>query len=267
MPSPRGPAGAALLGGGAPSSSAPSTPSLPRASTCASTPGGGGGGGGGGGRARASARHPFGPRLSTLIGRLGRRAAERPRGVLAACLGAAFLCASLVASGAVAFKVETDAAALWLPRAVAASAARYVGGFEAPALAVARARAREGASVARLPQLAEALRLDEAPRAMRRRGEAAGAATPHGNLAEVEVTAVAAGSSNASRSAFSWRDLLLAGCWLPVRARARPGGVAARPAGAGLAAALAQRCSPYASGRGRRANPAASPGGARRAVR
>jgi hypothetical protein len=167
MPSPRGPAGAALLGGGAPSSSAPSTPSLPRASTRASTPGGGGGGGGGGGRARASARHPFGPRLSTLIGRLGRRAAERPVGVLAVCLGTAALCAALLASGLVTLKVETDSAALWLPRGVAAAADRYVGGFEAPAYAVALVRARDGATMARLPQIAEAVRLDEAIRTMK----------------------------------------------------------------------------------------------------
>jgi hypothetical protein len=210
-------------------------------------------------RSRRALAHAFGPRLSTLIGRLGQLAAERPLAVLAACLGAIVLCAGLLASDVIEFKVETDSARLWLPPGVAASTARYVGDFETPAYADAGVHARNSVTMPYLPQIAEAMRLNETLRTTRkpekargdgferlppspaftsaalsryhRRGTTArgGSRGRDGNYEDVAATPVVKGalggldeflgcvSLDAELSAMSWRDLLLALCWLPVR--------------------------------------------------
>lgn len=147
---------AALLSDGAPSSSA----LTPRAqhSLVASPPP----------SSRRRAAHPFGPRLSSLIGRLGRWSAERPRAVLAFCGAAALLCALLLMTGVVRIVVETDSSKLWVPNSSAASQMReFTDGFEDPRVAVAIISSRDGASMTQLPQIVEAVKLDERLRTTR----------------------------------------------------------------------------------------------------
>lgn len=111
--------------------------------------------------------HPFGPRLSSLIGRLGRFSAERPRAVLAVCALSAVLCALLLATGVVTIIVETDSTKLWVPRASATQMSKYTRGFEDPQVAVAIISSRDGGSMTQLPQIIEAVRLDTALRTAR----------------------------------------------------------------------------------------------------
>ncbi|KAJ1618784.1 hypothetical protein T492DRAFT_849066 [Pavlovales sp. CCMP2436] len=106
--------------------------------------------------------HPFGPRLSSLIGRLGRFSAERPRAVLALCAAGALLCVLLLTTGVVPIIVETDSSKLWVPSSSTASQMdAYSTGFEEPRVAIAIISSRDGASMTQLPQIVEAVRLDE----------------------------------------------------------------------------------------------------------
>lgn len=143
--------GSALLGEGAVSSSAPPASAQPSL-----------------GLLRRRPAHPFGPRLSSMIGRLGRWSAERPRAVLAFCGAGALLCALLLTTGVVRIVVETDSSRLWVPNSSAASQlSKFTEGFENPRIAVAIISSRDGASMTQLPQIVEAVKLDEQLRTKR----------------------------------------------------------------------------------------------------
>mmetsp|Transcript_18730 Transcript_18730/g.59351 ORF Transcript_18730/g.59351 Transcript_18730/m.59351 type:complete len:1818 (+) Transcript_18730:97-5550(+) len=119
------------------------------------------GGPGAGGR-RSSP--PWGPRLSTLIGRLGAFSAQHAHAMLGLCVLTLITCLLALATGVVTVVVETDSTKLWSPHGQGAQVQNYTSLFEDPFVAVAIVASRSGGSLTQLPHVMESVKLDEAIR-------------------------------------------------------------------------------------------------------